>query len=53
MMTGVGGMLHHKMPEVKMPGIRPHLPNTTRPSSANSAPGQVNNLPDPMRIYYS
>ena len=49
MMTGVGGMLHHKMPEVKMPGIRPHLPNTTRPSSANSAPGQVNNLPDPMR----
>ena len=49
MMTGVGGMLHHKMPEVKMPGIRPHLPNTTRPSSANSAPGQVNNLPGPMR----
>merc|ERR1719166_246706 len=41
MMTGVGGMLHHKMPEVKMPGIRPHLPNTTRPSSANSAPGQT------------
>ena len=49
MMTGVGGMLHHKMPEVKMPGIRPHLPNTTRPSSANSAPGQVNNLPGQMR----
>ena len=48
MMTGVGGMLHHKMPEVKMPGIRPHLPNTTRPSSANSAPGQVNNLLSPM-----
>ena len=50
MMTGVGGMLHHKMPEVKMPGIRPHLPNTTRPSSANSAPGQVNNLPGPLCV---
>ena len=43
MMSG-GGLNPSKnslMQDVKMPGIRQNHPSNTRPSSANSAPGQV------------
>lgn len=47
MMTSVGGMLGHQNPknsmmqDVKLAGIRPNLPSTTKSSSNNSTSGQT------------